>query len=100
VFRIKSADVWGVMDDVVRAANSADKFTGEDGEVVFRLISKGTNAVHQHPFTDFNVAGIFAQLASEDYDKAVELARGLQGGAPRANAVIAIARSVLDEKKK
>jgi hypothetical protein len=100
VLRIKGADVWGVMDDVVRAANSAEKFTGEDGEIVFRLISKGTNAVHQHPFPDFNVAGIFAQLANEDYDKAVELARGLQGSAPRANAVIALARSILDEKKK
>jgi hypothetical protein len=100
VLRIKGADVWGVMDDVIRAANSAEKFTGEDGEIVFRLVGKGTRAVHQHAFPDFNVAGIFAQLANEDYDKAVELARGLQGSAPRANAVIALARSILDEKKK
>lgn len=100
VFRIKGADVWGVMDDVIRAANSAEKFTGEDGEIVFRLIGKGTRAVHQHSFPDFNVAGIFAQLANEDYEKAVELARGLQSSAPRANAVIALARSILDEKKK
>ncbi len=98
--RRKSADVWGVMDDVIRAGNSAEKFTGEDGEIVFRLVSKGINSVHQHSFADFNVAGIFAQLANEDYDKAVELARGFQREAPRANAVIAIAKAVLDEKKK
>jgi hypothetical protein len=98
--RRKGADVWGVMDDVIRAANSAEKFTGEDGEIVFRLVSKGINSVHQHPFNDFNVAGIFAQLANENYDKAVELARGFQREAPRANAVIAIAKAVMDEKKK
>jgi hypothetical protein len=49
---------------------------------------------------DFDLEGIFRSLSNYDYDKAVELARGFQGEAPRANAVIAIARSVLDEKKK
>jgi hypothetical protein len=47
---------------------------------------------------DFDLEGIFRSLSNYDYD--VELARGFQGEAPRANAVIAIARSVLDEKKK
>lgn len=99
VMRINRTAVWETMGDAITAANSADKFTGEDGQLVFRLTSKGTNSVHQHPFGDFDVAGIFSQLANEDFDKAVDLARGFQGGAPRANAVIAIAKSVLDEKK-
>jgi len=44
---------------------------------------------------------IFAALATEDFEKAVvELARGFEHEAPRANAVIAIARSVLEETKK
>jgi hypothetical protein len=100
VLRINRPGVWGVMDDAIRAANSAEKFTGEDGEITFRLVSKGTNSVHQHSFADFDVSGIFAKLANEDYDKAVELARALQAEAPRANAVIALARSILDDKKK
>jgi hypothetical protein len=49
---------------------------------------------------DFDVAGIFSSLAADDYDRAVQLARGFQGAAPRATATIAIARSVLKEKKK
>ena len=49
---------------------------------------------------DFDVVGIFQTLAKEDYEKAVDLARGLQRAAPRASAVIAIARTVLEEKKK
>jgi hypothetical protein len=49
--------------------------------------------------TDFDIEGIFGQLANDDYDRAVQLARGFQGEAARANATIAIARSVLDEKR-
>jgi hypothetical protein len=99
VMRINRAAVWETTGDAITAANSADSFTGEDGQIVFKLNSKGTNAVHQHSFNDFDVAGIFAKLAGEDYDKAVSLARNFQSAAPRANAVIAIAKSVLDEKK-
>jgi hypothetical protein len=47
---------------------------------------------------DFDIKGIFGLLAKDDYDRAVELAGGFQGEAPRAAAVIAIARSVLSEK--
>ena len=99
VMNLNHSGVWEIMDDAIKASNAAEKFTGEDGQVTFRLISKGMNAVHQHSFAEFDVTGIFAKLADEDYDKAVDLARGFQGEAPRANAVIAIARSVLDEKK-
>jgi len=100
VRRTNQANVWGAMDEAIRAANSSQSFTGEDGELTFRLMGKTMRSVHQHSFPDFNVTGIFGQLANEDYDKTVELARSLQGEAPRANAVIAIAKSVLDEKKK
>jgi hypothetical protein len=99
MMNLNRAAVWESTSDAIKASNSADKFTGEDGQIVFRLVSKGTNSVHQHSFADFDVTGIFTKLAAEDYDKAVELARGFQGEAPRANAVIAIARSVFDEKK-
>ncbi|HEX3143127.1 MAG TPA: hypothetical protein VHQ64_04095 [Pyrinomonadaceae bacterium] len=100
VRRTNRANAWAVIDDAIRAANSAEKFTGEDGELTFKLAGKSTRAVSQYPFPDFNVTGIFGELANEDYDKAVELARGFQRDAPRANAVIAVAKSVLDEKKK
>ncbi len=100
VRRTNPANIWGAMDEAIRAANSSQSFTGEDGELTFKLMGKTQRAVHQHPFPDFNVSGIFGQLANEDYGKTVELARSLQGEAPRANAVIAIAKSVLEEKKK
>jgi hypothetical protein len=49
---------------------------------------------------DFNVTGIFAELAREDYERTVELVRGFEHEAPRASATIAIARTILEENKK
>jgi hypothetical protein len=58
------------------------------------------STIRSSSVAEFNVAGIFAELANEDYDRAVELARGFQREAPRASATIAIARSIFEEKKK
>jgi hypothetical protein len=49
--------------------------------------------------SDFNVAVIFAELAKEDYNTTVEVIRGFEREAPRASATIAIAKTVLEDKK-
>ncbi|HMG74170.1 MAG TPA: hypothetical protein VK582_11770 [Pyrinomonadaceae bacterium] len=97
---INRLTAWDSTSEAVKASNSAETFTGEDGQLTFRLNTKGMNSVYQNSIPDFDVAGLFSELAKEDYEKAVELARGFEHEAPRANAVIAIARSVLEEKKK
>lgn len=91
---------WDSMNDAVKAANSAPDFSGEDGEVSFRIITKGSRAIHQHQTSDFNLVGVFQKLANADFDRAVELARVFEREAPRANAVMAIALTVVNEKKK
>lgn len=48
---------------------------------------------------DFDVDKIFGKLTDFDYEKAVGLAKGLSGEAPRAVATIAIARAVFDQKR-
>jgi len=100
VLRVNHTAVWETVGDAITAANSANGFTGEDGKIAFGLVTHGVNSGHEHSIRDFDVAGIFTRLAGEDYDKAVTLARNFQDGAPRANAVIAIARLVLGEPKK
>jgi len=97
---LNRAGAWDAMSDAIKASNSAEKFTGEDGHLTLRMITKGMNAVSSNPIADFDVAGIFEALATEDYERALDLARGLKYEAPRANAVMAIARSVLEAKKK
>jgi hypothetical protein len=91
---------WDAAFEAVKAANSAEGFTGEDGELNLTFQSKGRSAAYSNDVADFDVAGIFAALAAEDYDRAVQLARGFQGAAPRAAATIAIARAVLKAKLK
>lgn len=96
---IDAKRVWDAAFDAVKAANSAEGFSGEDGELVLKFSSKGSSSVRNSDVRDFDLEGIFKDLALQDYDRAVELARGFQGEGPRAVATIAIARSVLDPKK-
>jgi hypothetical protein len=90
---------WDEIFDAIKAANSAESFSGEDGRIVIGLQTKGMNSIRASGAPDFDVAGIFTELAKEDYTRAVDLARGFERDAPRSSAVIAIARSVLEEKK-
>lgn len=91
---------WELAPEAVKAANAAEGFTGEDGRLQFRLITKSMSSIRTSSVSDFDLTGIFGLLAQDDYERAIELARGFQGEAPRATAVIAIARSVLTETKK
>lgn len=97
---IDSPRAWDAAFEAVKAANSAESFTGEDGELTLKFQGKGFSAVHSNDVPDFDLEGIFGALAGEDYDRAVQLARGFQEQAPRATATVAIARAVLEKKKK
>jgi hypothetical protein len=91
---------WDATFDAVKAANSAEGFTGEDGKLVLKFQSKNSSSVHNNDIPDFNLEGIFTGLAEQDYDRAVELARGFQAEGPRAVATIAIARAILQQTNK
>ena len=86
--------------EAIKAANSAESFSGEDGVLRTSLITQSMSSVRSSSVAEFNVADLFTLLTKEDYGRAVELARGFEREAPRASAVIAIARAVLEEKKK
>ena len=92
--------VWDATFDAVKAANSAEGFTGEDGKLVLKFQSKGQSSVHTSDVPEFDLDGIFKELATQDYDRAVELARGFQGEGPRAVATIAIARAILEPSRR
>ena len=90
---------WDAVYEGIKAANSAEGFTGEDGVVRISLLTKSMSSIRSSSAQDFDVSGIFNELAKEDYNRTVELARGFEKEAPRASATIAIAKSVLEEKK-
>lgn len=93
------AKAWDMVYEAIKAANSAEGYTGEDGVIRLALQTRQMSTIRSSSVAEFNVSGIFADLANEDYNRTVELARGFQREAPRASATIAIARSVLEEKK-
>jgi hypothetical protein len=96
---IDRARSWEILYEAVKAANSADSFTGEDGAIRISLLTKNQSSMRSSSAGEFNIAGIFGELAKEDYNKTVEFVRGFQHEAPRASATIAIARTVLEDKK-
>ncbi|MBV8857859.1 MAG: hypothetical protein JOZ02_13070 [Acidobacteria bacterium] len=89
---------WEVMLDVVKAANAAKEYTGEDGRISTRFQSKNMTMVSSSTVQSFDLTDIFTKLAREELQRAADLARGFDGEAPRAFATLAVARSVLDSK--
>lgn len=91
---------WDAAFDAVKAANSTEGFSGEDGKLLLQFQSKGQSSINTNDAPDFDLEGIFKELANQDYERAVELARGFEHEGPRAIATIAIARAVLEPRKK
>jgi hypothetical protein len=94
------ARTWELMNEVVKSANALAEFSGEGGEITVRVEFKSGGAMTQNfNVESFDLTGIFAALAREDFERAAALARTLKSESPRAVAMLAVARSVLVVKK-
>jgi len=98
LFELDRARTWEVMHEVVKAANAAKEFTGEDGRISTRFQSKGMTMASSSTVQSFDLTDIFTKLAREELQRAADLARTFEGEAPRSFATLAVARSVLDNK--
>jgi hypothetical protein len=90
---------WETMLEVARASNSARDFSGEDGRITLRLETKNMASMRSSTIDEFNLPGVFRALSEENANQAIEIARSFEGEAPRATALIAVARGLLSEKK-
>ena len=95
---VEPSRVPDAISDAVEAANSADSFTGEDGVITLTVNSESEISRKTEAVPDFDVRGIFGETANIDFERAVQLAGGFKGEAAHANAVIAIARAMLNDK--
>lgn len=100
MFQVNRSRGWEMMSEAIKASNSADGFTGEDGRVRASFVTKGSASVSSSSVSGFDLAEIFSSLARDDFDRAVELAKLFNTEAPRAAATLAVVRTVLNEKKK
>lgn len=90
---------WEILGEVVKAANSAEAYTGEDSRVASRLQTKFMVVMSQSTAEDFDLLAVFRHLARADLLRAIQLAKTFTGESPRAVATLAIARSVLEKRK-
>ena len=90
---------WETLAEVVKAANSAEGFTGEDSRISARLQTKFMVVMTSATAEDFDLLAVFRHLARADLLRAIQIAKTFTGEAPRAVATLAIARSVLEKRK-
>lgn len=91
--------VWETLFEAVKAANSSDTFNGDNGILPLSLRTKHEIYMSNDSFPEFEIKGVFGEVAGKDFDRAVQLAHGFQRGPARANATIAICRAVLNERQ-
>lgn len=90
---------WETLSEVIKAANAADAFTGEDSRIFSRIQTKEMTVINQSTAEDFDLLGLFRLLARADLLRAVQLTKSFTGYVPRAVATLAIAQSVLEKRK-
>jgi hypothetical protein len=89
---------WETMLEVAKASNSAEGFNGEDGRLSIRLQSQNMTSLRTSTVDEFNLASVFGSLTKENATQAIEIARSFKDEAPRATALISIARTLLGDK--
>ena len=90
---------WETLGEVVKAANAAEAFTGEDSRISSRLQTPMMVVASSSTAEDFDLLAVFSHLARADLLRAVQLAKTFTGEAPRAVATLAISRSILEKRK-
>ena len=91
---------WEVLNEVVKAANGAETYTGEDSRIGSVLRTKMMVVASQSTAEDFDLLAVFRHLARADLLRAIQLAKTFTGESPRAVATLAIARTVLEKKSR
>ena len=90
---------WEVLSEVVKSANGAEAYTGEDSRISSQLRTKMMVVVANSTAEDFDLLAVFRHLARADLLRAIQLAKTFTGETPRAVATLAIARTVLEKRR-
>lgn len=88
---------WEVLDEAVKAANAAEKFTGENVQLHFSMLATISGVkISSVGAEDFGLVGVLRSLAKEDLYRSISLAKGFKNDAPRATAILAVAGAMLE----
>ena len=98
-FTVERVRAWEIMDDVVKAANNSEKFSGENVELHFPFATKSGLRIVSVGGADFGLSGVLRSLAKYDLYRSVDVAKSFKKDAPRAVAILAVASSLLENEK-
>jgi hypothetical protein len=87
--------VWEILDEAVKAANLTENFTGENIQLTFPLWTKAGPKFPSIGGEDFSLSGVLGALTKDDLYRSIDLAKSFKNDAPRATAILAIARAML-----
>ena len=97
-FALDHNRAWEIMGEAVRAANSVEGYAGDDSRMTLRLMTPYMSSIRTSSTENFDLPAMFRTLTRDDYQRAVGLAQNFEADAPRATALISIAREVLSDK--
>ena len=89
---------WELMSEAVKTINNVPDFTGERGHTTLVLEGKFTIRLGVELASPTDLTEVLRQLAEQNFYQAMDVSKTLTADAPRALAIIAVARGVLVEQ--
>lgn len=99
--RLDKPRAWRLLSDVVKAANAAEDYAGDESSLDLGADEGATEDVASGFSIEsetFRLDRTFATMARLDFEKALTEARGLRGKVSQALAHVAAARAALEKK--
>lgn len=90
---------WEILSETTKAANRVADFTAENSQTSFTLEGKFSIRLTTELATPSDLAEVFEQLAQESFYQALDASKAFTGDAPKAIAMIAVGRVVLEDQK-
>ena len=90
---------WELLSETIKAANSVPDFTGERGQSAVTLEGKFSIRLSAELAAATDLTDALRQLAEQNFYQTLDVSKTFRGDAPRASAMIAVARSVLVEQR-
>ena len=88
---------WELLSEMIKTANSVADFTGEEGgNTSVTLEGKFSIRMTRQLALPTDLTVVFGRLAEESFYQALDVSKTFSGEAPRALAMIAVARALLD----
>lgn len=88
---------WEMMNEVVKAANTIEAFTGENAEIFFPMGTNRSFKLRRIGGQDYSLSGMFKSLTQDDFYRSINLARSFKNNGPRATATLAIASAIFEK---